>query len=117
VVTKHAHSDIHVQPRQLASRLEASGPWLDVDVAYRHVRRWLDEVANVSLHGTTAVAPVTLLPDERGRASGTGPQGAARAMLIESLQHPLSVYDELLVSWHDGRRCRECREIPLRLNL
>jgi hypothetical protein len=86
----------------LASRLEASGLWLDVDVANRHVRRWLDEVANVRIHGTTGVAPMTLLPDERAvmlpAPALKAPPAVARrvAMPIESLQHPLSVYDELL---------------------
>jgi transposase len=86
----------------LASRLEASGLWLDVDVANPHVRRWLDEVANVRIHGTTGVAPMTLLPDERAvmlpaPALKASPSVARRvAMPIESLQHPLSVYDELL---------------------
>jgi transposase len=86
----------------LASSLEASGLWLDVDVANRHVRRWLDEVANVRIHGTTGVAPMTLLPDERAVML---PAPALKvpamisqrvAMPVESLQHPLSVYDELL---------------------
>jgi transposase len=86
----------------LASSLEASGLWLDVDVANRHVRRWLDEVANVRIHGTTGVAPITLLPDERAvmlpaPALKSPPMVARRvAMPVESLQHPLSVYDELL---------------------
>jgi transposase len=86
----------------LASSLEASGLWLDVDVANRHVRRWLDEVANVRIHGTTGVAPMTLLPDERAvmlpaPALKASPMISQRvAMPVESLQHPLSVYDELL---------------------
>lgn len=86
----------------LASSLEASGLWLDVDVANRHVRRWLDEVANVRIHGTTGVAPMTLLPAERAvmlpAPALKSPPAVARrvAMPVESLQHPLSVYDELL---------------------
>ena len=86
----------------LASSLEASGLWLDVDVANRHVRRWLDEVANVRIHGTTGVAPMTLLPDERAvmlpAPALRAPTMIAQrvAMPVESLQHPLSVYDELL---------------------
>ena len=86
----------------LASSLEASGLWLDVEVANRHVRRWLDEVANVRIHGTTGVAPMALLPAERAvmlpaPALKAPPMVARRvAMPIESLQHPLSVYDDLL---------------------
>jgi hypothetical protein len=76
--------------------------WLDVDVANRHVRRWLDEVANVRIHGTTGVALMKLLPDERAVMLPTpvlkAPPMIARrvATPIESLRHPLSVCDELL---------------------
>lgn len=86
----------------LASSLQASGLWLDVDVANRHVRRWLDDVANVRIHGTTGVTPLSLLPDERAlmlpAPALKAPAMIARrvAMPIESLQHPLSMYDELL---------------------
>jgi transposase len=86
----------------LASSLEASGLWLDAEVANLHVRRWLDEVANLRIHGTTGVAPMTLLPDERAvmlpaPALKAPPMISQRvAMPVESLQHPLSVYDELL---------------------
>jgi transposase len=86
----------------LASSLTASGLRLDVDVANGRVRRWLDEVANVRIHGTTGVTPVSLLPDERAvmlpaPALKAPPMVSRRvAMPVESLQHPLSVYDELL---------------------
>jgi len=86
----------------LAASLEASGLKLDVDVANRHVRRWLDEVANVRIHGTTGVTPWSLLPDERAvmlpaPALKAPPRLAHRVVMpVESLQHPLSVYDELL---------------------
>ena len=51
---------------------------------------------------TTGVAPMSLLPDERAvmlpAPALKAPLSVARrvAMPIESLQHPLSVYDELL---------------------
>jgi transposase len=86
----------------LASSLEASGLRLDVDVANRHVRRWLDEIANVRIHGTTGVTPMSLLPDERAvMLPAPALKASARVchrvvMPVESLQHPLSVYDELL---------------------
>lgn len=86
----------------LASSLEASGLKLDVDVANRHVRRWLDEVANVRIHGTTGVSPWSLLPDEQAvmlpaPALKTPPRLPYRVVMpTESLQHPLSVYDDLL---------------------
>jgi transposase len=86
----------------LASSLEASGLKLDVSGANRHVRRWLDEVANVRIHGTTGVTPMSLLPDERAvmlppPALKAPPRLSHRVVMpVESLQHPLSVYDELL---------------------
>jgi transposase len=86
----------------LAATLQASGLALDPPVANRHVRRWLDEVANVRIHGTTGVAPVKRLPEERAvmlpAPALRAPPAVARrvALPIESFQHPLSVYDELL---------------------
>jgi transposase len=86
----------------LASSLEASGLRFDVDVANRHVRRWLDEVANVRIHGTTGRTPFSLLPDERAvmlpaPALKAPPRMCHRVVMpVESLQHPLSVYDDLL---------------------
>jgi hypothetical protein len=86
----------------LASTVEASGLKLDVTIANRHVRRWLDEVANVRVHATTKVVPVVRLAEERAVML---PAPALRASIritqrvaipTESLQHPLSVYDELL---------------------
>lgn len=82
--------------------LKASGLILDAPVANRHVRHWLDAVANVRIHGTTGVAPVQRLAKERAvmlpaPALRAPPVIARRvAMPIESFQHPLSVYDELL---------------------
>jgi hypothetical protein len=73
-----------------------------VGVANRHVRRWLDEVANVRIHGTTGLTPMSLLPDERAvmlpaPALKAPPRLSHRVVMpVESLQHPLSVYDELL---------------------
>ena len=49
----------------LAATIEASGLQLDTDIANRHVRRWLDEVANVRVHATTKAVPVSRLTAER----------------------------------------------------
>jgi transposase len=86
----------------LAATLEAGGLKLDCEVANVHVRRWLDEVANARVHATTKDVPATRLAEERAvmlpaPALKAAPMVAQRvAMPIESLQHPLSVYDQLL---------------------
>lgn len=92
----------------LAATLKTNGLRLDVDAANRAVRRWLDEVANCRIHGTTGERPSSRLAIERNallplpRAGTavlqqTSARGAASGPIpIESLQHPLSVYDELL---------------------
>ena len=86
----------------LAASLEAAGLKLDVQAANVHVRRWLDEVANVRVHGTTGAVPALRLADERAvmlaaPALKAPPATPPRVALpVESLQHPLAVYDELL---------------------
>ena len=91
----------------LVATLRAGGLTLDLDTANREVLRWLEDVANRRIHGTTGVAPslrlvedrVHLLPLPRGLATSV-PVGRERtvrtALPIESLQHPLSVYESLL---------------------
>src|SRR6185369_492021 len=49
----------------LAASLKAAGLKLTPEVANAHVRRWLDEVANVRVHGTTRAVPTSRLPAER----------------------------------------------------
>jgi transposase len=86
----------------LAATLEAAGLKLDAEVANLHVRRWLDQVANARLHATTRAVPAVRLAEERAvmlpaPALKAPPPIAQRVALpVESLQHPLSVYDELL---------------------
>ena len=86
----------------LAATVEASGLKLDVAMANRQVRRWLDEVANARVHATTKAVPAVRLAEERVVML---PAPALKAPLrivqrvalpTESLQHPLSIYDELL---------------------
>ena len=67
-----------------------------------HVRRWLDDVANARVHATTQAVPTVRLAEERAvmlpapaiAACAAVPQRVA--LPIESLQHPLAVYDALL---------------------
>jgi transposase len=88
----------------LAASLKQAGLKLDVAVANAHVGRWLTEVANVRVHGTTNERPVDRLHVEREQLMPLPPQpvimlparGCRLPVPIESLQHPLSMYDELL---------------------
>ncbi len=86
----------------LAATVEATGLKLDAEIANVHVRRWLDEVANARVHATTKAVPAVRLAEERAvmlaaPALKAPPPIAQRVALpVESLQHPLSVYDELL---------------------
>lgn len=86
----------------LAATLQASGLRLDAAVANAHVRRWLDEVANVRVHATTKAVPAVRLAEERAVMLAAPALQAVvhmshRVVLpVESLQHPLAVYDALL---------------------
>jgi transposase len=89
----------------LAATLSSAGLKLDVDAANAHIGRWLTEVANARLHATTDERPdrrlvverAALLPLPQPIASSAPVTAAAIGPLpIESLQHPLRVYDALL---------------------
>ncbi len=86
----------------LAASLEAVGLKLTPEVANSHVRRWLDEVANARVHATTKAVPAARLAQEQAvmlpaPALKAQPAPPLRvAIPIESLQHPLAVYDALL---------------------
>ena len=78
---------------------------VDVALANREIRPWLDEVANCRIHATLKQRPVDRFAIERqtlqplplpygGRQLITqAPSGIHVPTPIESLQHPLSVYD------------------------
>lgn len=86
----------------LAASLKASGLTLTADLANLHVRRWLDEIANQRVHGTTEAVPAIRLAEECAvmlpppALEAPRPEPARVVMPLESLQHPLGVYDELL---------------------
>lgn len=89
----------------LAATLKVGGLQLDADTANREVRRWLDEVANQRTHGTTQARPCDLLQQERSHLQALPgdvlsalrpPRPTARILPFPSIQHPLSVYGELL---------------------
>jgi transposase len=86
----------------LAARLKADGLRLDVATANMAVLRWLKDVANVRIHATTGAIPAVRLAEEQQvmlappRLIAPPVVAVRRVVPVESLQHPLSVYDELL---------------------
>lgn len=89
----------------LAASLKAAGLHLDVAAANAHIGPWLADVANVRTHATTGERPDRRLALERTALmplpSTTTPGIEATTRLsrptpIESLQHPLSIYQALL---------------------
>ncbi|MBO3704472.1 MAG: IS21 family transposase [Candidatus Accumulibacter sp.] len=106
----------------LVARLKQAGLQLDAVTANAEVRRWLKEVANERLHGTTQAKPAQRLQEEQGHLQGLPPPwrgdiAAARPLAkvqpavapatasptvaehLESAtpaQHPLAVYQKLL---------------------
>lgn len=111
----------------LTSRLAQAALKLDVVTANIEARRWLEEVANVRVHGTTGVQPIVRLQEERAHlqplaAPWRGEIAAARPrpsqpepamperlpVVIERIeqgapaQHPLAVYEQLLATITQG---------------
>lgn len=91
----------------LAARLKLAGLLPDVATANAEVGRWLLEVANARVHRTTGAVPAARLREERAALQALpAPYRGVRApwslatanvaLPVESLQHPLSRYDELL---------------------
>jgi transposase len=91
----------------LAATLKQSGLKLDVTAANAHIGPWLQQVANARVHGTTGEVPNVRMQLERTKLSvlpvtvtAVPPIAVARGnnipVPIESLQHPLSVYQSLL---------------------
>jgi hypothetical protein len=89
----------------LVATLKAGGLKLDVQTANREVLRWLPEVANVRIHATTGERPSVRLPADQAhlsplpvmaRQATPAAVRASQVIPVESLQHPLSVYDSLL---------------------
>src|SRR5437870_10789645 len=86
----------------LASRLAQEGLSVDRETANLAVRRWLREVANVRVHGTTGEVPAERLAIERVQLQSVPtpyPGRSVRSLQkpapapIIGLQHPLSFYD------------------------
>jgi transposase len=91
----------------LATTMRQNGLLLTAGVANAHIGPWLHNIAHQRIHGTTGQKPQILLDEER-HSFGALPYiqvlprtthrslHIARPMPVESLQHSLSVYDQLL---------------------
>jgi transposase len=86
----------------LASRLAQEGLIVDRETANLTVGRWLREVANVRVHGTTGEIPADRLAIERAQLQPVPTPYGGRSVRslqkpmpapIIGLQHPLSFYD------------------------
>ena len=88
----------------LRATLNTSGLRLDVHTANGYIGQWLAQTANARVHGTTGDIPQTRLLDEQDALLPL-PIEVGNLMVpvshpispmpIESLQHPLSVYDQI----------------------
>lgn len=86
----------------LASRLAQEGLIVDRETANLAAKRWLREVANARVHGTTGEVPAERLAIERTQLQPVPTLYGGRSVRalqnpkpvpIVGLQHPLSVYD------------------------
>ena len=89
----------------LKATLRAAGLSLDVNLANGYVGPWLETVANARVHATTGAVPAVRLIEERQAlmplpmltpTTSLGGEIIQVPLPIESLQHPLSVYDAIL---------------------
>ena len=91
----------------LTASMKQAGLTLDETVANGHVGQWLTDIAHQRIHGTTGEKPQVRLDEERLHLLPlpVTPQSEATIPLmpqaidvipVESLQHPLSLYDQLL---------------------
>jgi len=89
----------------LAATFKSTGLKLDAAAVNAHIGRWLIEIANERIHGTTGERPAARMPEERRHLQPL-PAPVSQVpvriperhlpMPYESLQHPLSVYQALL---------------------
>jgi transposase len=87
----------------LASRLAQEGLIVDCETANLAARRWVREVANARIHGTTGEIPAERLARERLHLQPVPPpyggrtvrviQARPQPVAIVGMQHPLSLYD------------------------
>jgi len=109
----------------LAAALKQAGLTLDAVTANTQVRRWLKDIANERIHGTTQVRPAQRLREEqlqslpgpwrgdipaaRPRREIAAPPAQRPLVIIERIaqhtpaQHPLAIYERLLDQIRDGQ--------------
>jgi hypothetical protein len=102
----------------LVATLKQAGLILDEATANKEVRRWLKNVANERIHGTTQIRPIQRLQEEclqalpgpwrgdiqaaRPQSEVGGPSTQRSVAVIDPMaqatppQHPLAVYERLL---------------------
>ncbi|WP_334473544.1 IS21 family transposase [Arsenophonus sp. PmNCSU2021_1] len=88
----------------LTALFRQAGLTLDATAANSRIGDWLSTIANVRKHGTTGVSPeermlqerLALLPLPKVMQAFPLPIHQTRPIPIESLQHPLSVYQSIL---------------------
>jgi len=111
-VRQHAHGRSTAQRlRPLVSRYRQLDEPLDLEALNLELARWLALTAHARVHGTTGEVPSERLEKERAalqalppaRLAGLPrPSQAVRTLTtpfpVQRLQHPLSVYDDLLES-------------------
>ncbi len=89
--------------------LKEAGLEIDVSYANAHVGAWLKDVAHQRVHGTTLVTPEFLLSEEVKQLQPlpvvqtiaeqpivSPPYQPVHPNVIHGLQHPMSIYDEVL---------------------
>jgi hypothetical protein len=87
----------------LSSRLAQEGLIVDRETANLAAKRWLREVANAHVHGTTGAIPAERLVSKRlrlqpvptpyGGRTVRALQATSEPVAIIGIQHPLSLYD------------------------
>lgn len=94
----------------LQATLKTSNLRLDVHTANGYIGRWLTQVANARVHGTTGEIPNNRLLLEQDallplpmRVGSVYELNSPQRMPVpfESIQHPLSVYDQILGGRHE----------------
>lgn len=95
----------------LKATLRSAGLKLDVAAANAHIGIWLTQVANERVHGTTGSIPNHLLqleqnallplPVKYGNAVAHPALSNHCPPPVESLQHPLCIYDQFLEGAHE----------------
>ena len=88
----------------LTSQLKLLGLTIDIELANYKVKKWLRDVANQRVHATLKQQPITRLEQEKPHLQPLPAVYTGHAVslinpkvdMLVSLQHPLSVYDQLL---------------------